>query len=157
MRNEAETSASLKSQRASCPVARASALIGDRWSILIVRDAFDGVSRFGDFQTSLGIARNILTARLRELEAAGVLIVAPAADGSAYKDYLLSDMGKALFPVVLAMRQWGEARLFQKNEKYSLLIERGTGKVVPRLQVMASEGRVLKPSDTVVKKVKLNG
>lgn len=55
-----------------CPVARCVNLIGDRWSLLIVRDAFDGMRRFGDFQRSLGVARNILSDRLKKLVEAGV-------------------------------------------------------------------------------------
>ena len=57
----------------SCPVARSVDLVGDRWSLLIVRDAFDGVHRFGDIQRSLGVARNILSDRLRKLVEAGIL------------------------------------------------------------------------------------
>jgi DNA-binding HxlR family transcriptional regulator len=156
MQLETENSKLVSQQRTTCPVARASDLIGDKWSLLIVRDAFDGISRFSDFHNSLGIARNILTARLRDLETKGVLIVAPAADGSAYKDYLLTDTGKALFPVVLAMRQWGEAQLFRKGEKHSQLRERLSGKVVPRMQVISTDGAPLGPSDTIVKKVLLH-
>lgn len=73
-----------------CPVARALDVIGDRWTLLIIRDAFDDVRRFGAFQSSLGIARNILTDRLRSLEEAGILQAVPASDGSAYQDYVLT-------------------------------------------------------------------
>jgi DNA-binding HxlR family transcriptional regulator len=83
-------------------------VIGDRWSQLIVRDAFDGVSRFGDFQVSLGVARNILANRLKALVQEGVLEVQPASDGTAYQQYVLTPKGEALFPVVVGLRQWGE-------------------------------------------------
>jgi DNA-binding HxlR family transcriptional regulator len=72
-----------------------------------VRDAFDGMRRFGEFQESLGIARNILTDRLRLLVEAGVLDVAPASDGTAYQEYVLTPKGEALFPVIVTLRQWG--------------------------------------------------
>src|SRR2546425_861504 len=124
-----------------CPVARSLDVIGDRWSLLIVRDAFDGISRFGDFQRSLGAARNILAdrwsllmvrvafggisrfgvsqrgwgaarntlaARLRRLVEAGILKPRPAAEGSAYLEYVLTAQGLELFPVIVALRQWGE-------------------------------------------------
>jgi DNA-binding HxlR family transcriptional regulator len=71
-----------------------------------VRDAFDGMRRFGEFQESLGIARNIPTDRLRLLVQAGVLDVVPASDGTAYQEYVLRPKGEALFPVIVTLRQW---------------------------------------------------
>lgn len=88
----------------ACPVARAVDAVGDRWSLLIVRDAFDGVRRFSEFQRNLGIARNMLADRLKTLVEAGVLAAAPASDGSAHHEYVLTDKGRALFPVVVALR-----------------------------------------------------
>ena len=72
-------------------------LIGDRWFLLIVRDAFDGMRRFGDFQRSLGVARNILSDRLRKLVEAGILETQAAAEGSAYQAYVLMPRGQSLF------------------------------------------------------------
>lgn len=79
---------------AECPVARSLDAIGDWWSLLIVRDAFDGIRRFGEFQRNLGMAKNILSARLRTLVEHGVLEVIPASDGSAYQEYVLTDKGR---------------------------------------------------------------
>ncbi len=138
----------------ACPVARAALVVGDRWSLLIVRDAFDGVTRFGDFVASLGIARNILTARLQALEAAGVMTTQPASDGSPYQDYVLTEAGRGLFPLVLALRQWGEDQLYQPGEARSRLVERAGGRLVPRLRVMGSAGQALQPEETVVRKLK---
>src|SRR5215813_12549754 len=70
-------------KRASCPVARPLDAIGDWWSLLIIRDAFDGLRRFGEFRESLGVAKNILATRLRNLVAHGILEMVPASDGSA--------------------------------------------------------------------------
>ncbi|WP_344746076.1 helix-turn-helix domain-containing protein [Streptosporangium vulgare] len=81
-----------------CPVARSVDAIGDWWSLLIVRDAFDGSRRFGEFQRSLGVAKNILTARLRALVAGGVLESVPASDGSAYREYVLTPKAKRSSP-----------------------------------------------------------
>lgn len=73
-------------EEAACPVARSLDAIGDGWSLLIVRDAFDGLRRFGEFQKNLGMAKNILSDRLRTLTAHGILEAAPASDGSAYQN-----------------------------------------------------------------------
>lgn len=94
---------------APCPVARTLDVIGDWWSLLIVRDAFDGVTRFSEFQKGLGMAKNILATRLRALVTHGVLEIVPAADGSAYQEYVLTEKGRALFPVIVGLRQWGRS------------------------------------------------
>src|SRR5215210_3483330 len=83
-------------EKAECAVARALDTIGDWWSLLIIRDAFFGKRRFGEFQKSLGTARNILTARLRKLVDRGVLETVPASDGSAYQEYVLTEKGRGL-------------------------------------------------------------
>lgn len=137
---------------APCPVARALDLIGDRWSLLIVRDAFDGVHRFSDFQRSLGVARNILADRLAALVAAQVLALQPAADGSAYQQYHLTSQGQQLFALVVALRQWGERFLFQPGEPHSTL-QASNGAQVAELVVRDHLGKTLRPEDTRVKKV----
>lgn len=86
-------------QDAECPVARSLDAIGDWWSLLIVRDAFDGIRRFGEFQRNLGMAKNILAARLRTLVEHGVLAVVPASDGSAYQEYVLTEKGLSLIHI----------------------------------------------------------
>lgn len=136
-----------------CPVARSVDLIGDRWSLLIVRDAFDGLRRFSDFQRSLGMARNILSDRLRKLVDAGILTTQMASDGSAYQEYVLTAQGQELFAVVVALRQWGERHLFAPGERHSTLIERGTGKPVPLMAPRAGDGTALAPASTEVRKV----
>ena len=136
-----------------CPVARSLDLIGDRWSLLIVRDAFDGVSRFGDFQRSLGAARNILADRLRRLVEAGVLEMRPAAEGSAYQEYVLTAQGLDLFPVIVALRQWGEGHLFAPGEPHSLLLQRQTGQPVRPMLPSGDNGLPLQPAQTLVRKI----
>ncbi|WP_080498448.1 winged helix-turn-helix transcriptional regulator [Burkholderia pseudomallei] len=125
----------------ACPVARAVDAVGDRWSLLIVRDAFDGVRRFSEFQRNLGIARNMLADRLKTLVEAGVLAAAPASDGSAHHEYVLTDKGRALFPVVVALRQWGESQLFGAGEPHSRLVERRSGLPVAPIGPRARRGR----------------
>jgi DNA-binding HxlR family transcriptional regulator len=111
--------------KAECAVARALDTIGDWWSLLIIRDAFFGKRRFGEFQKSLGLARNILTARLRKLVERGVLETVPASDGSAYQEYVLTEKGRGLDVVLVALRQWGESCLFEPGESCR---SRGAGK-----------------------------
>ena len=137
-----------------CPVARSVDLIGDRWSLLIVRNAFDGMRRFGDFQRDLGVARNILADRLRKLVDAGILAMQGASDGTSYQEYVLTDKGESLFPIVVALRQWGEQHLFERGERHSLLIDRRTGKPVPLMAPAAQDGTALKAQDTDVQTVK---
>jgi DNA-binding HxlR family transcriptional regulator len=138
---------------AECPVARSLDVIGDWWSLLIIRDAFDGMRRFGEFQKSLSVSKAILTARLRQLVLLGILEVAPASDGTAYKEYILTNKGRGLFNVVVGLRQWGEEFLYKRGEAHSVLIDLRHGKPVGKLVLRAHDGRLLGPSDATVKKV----
>ncbi|HEY6675994.1 MAG TPA: helix-turn-helix domain-containing protein [Terrimicrobium sp.] len=107
--------------RAACPIGRALDAVGDWWTLLIVREAFEGVSRFGEFQRSLGLAKNILSARLRTLTQHGILKTAPASDGSVYQQYVLTQKGRALLPVLVALEKWGESFMFAPGERKAML------------------------------------
>ncbi|MEN8640377.1 winged helix-turn-helix transcriptional regulator [Pseudomonas sichuanensis] len=127
-----------------CPVARALEVLGDRWALMILRDAFDGLRRFSEWQKNLGLAKNILATRLKLLVEAGLLAQQPASDGSAYKEYVLTEQGRAVFPIVIGLRQWGERYLFTEGESRSQLVDdRGQG--LETLQVRAEDGRVVEP------------
>ena len=91
-----------------CSVAQCLEIVGEWWSMLIVRDVFLGVSRFDDFQRRLGISRNILQQRLGRLVDAGVLSKVPYSEHPLRHDYRLTDKGRDLWPVLTAMRQWGD-------------------------------------------------
>jgi DNA-binding HxlR family transcriptional regulator len=91
-----------------CSVAQCLEVIGEWWSMMIVRDAFLGVSRFEDFHRRLGISRNILQQRLRTLVDAGVLVRVPYSEHPPRDDYRLTDKGRDLWPILTAMRQWGD-------------------------------------------------
>ncbi|MFK4382413.1 DNA-binding HxlR family transcriptional regulator [Bradyrhizobium sp. USDA 223] len=82
----------------ACPIARSLEALGDWWSLLIIREALFGVRRFGEFQNKLGMAKNILAARLRSLVDHGILETAPASDGSAYQEYVLTTKGSGHLP-----------------------------------------------------------
>lgn len=138
-------------QDSLCGVARPMDAIGDGWSLLIVRDALGGSRRFGEFQKSLGLAKNILAARLRHLVAHGIMEIVLASDGSAYQEYVLTEKGRGLFPLLVALRQWGEDFFFEPGEAHVHLVDRKTGHPVQKLQPRAQDGRVLKPEDTAVR------
>ena len=92
----------------NCSVAQCLEVIGEWWSMLIVRDAFLGVRRFDDFQSRLGISRNILTTRLTSLVEAGVLQKVPYQERPLRHEYRLTEKGHDLWPVLTAMREWGD-------------------------------------------------
>ena len=135
---------------AECPVARSVDAVGDWWSLLIVRDAFDGSRRFGEFQRSLGVAKNILSTRLKALVDQGILQLNPA---GAYNEYVLTPKGEALFPVIVALRQWGEAFSFKPGEPHSELLDRRDGKPLRPLEVRAADDRRVTPAETVVRRL----
>ena len=137
-------------RKARCPVARPLDAIGDWWSLLIIRDAFDGLRRFGEFQKNLGLAKNILSSRLRNLVDHGILESAPASDGSAYQEYVLTKKGRGLFQMLVALRQWGEDYFFAPGETHVALVDAKHHKPVRRLELRSQDGRVLGPGDTVI-------
>jgi DNA-binding HxlR family transcriptional regulator len=91
-----------------CSIARTLEAIGDKWSLLILRDAFYGVRRFEDFRGDLGIARNILTDRLQKLVSHGVLQKEPYDERPPRFEYRLTEKGRDLLPVILTMMKWGD-------------------------------------------------
>jgi DNA-binding HxlR family transcriptional regulator len=135
----------------ACPIARALDVIGDWWSLLIIRDALLGRRRFGEFQRSLGLAKNILSARLRNLVERGILATEPASDGSVYREYVPTAKGRGLFPILVALRQWSEEFDERPQEIATMLVDRRNGRPVRKLQLCADDGRVLAPIDTTLK------
>lgn len=91
-----------------CSIARTLGVIGERWSLLIVRDAFYGVRRFDDFRADLGIARNVLTDRLNTLVQQGVLERRQYEERPPRYEYVLTEKGAELLPVILVMMRWGD-------------------------------------------------
>ena len=134
-----------------CPIARSLDAIGDWWSMLIIRDALLGARRFGEFQKHLGLAKNILTVRLRTLVDQGILKMAPASDGSAYQEYVLTPKGRGIFPVLVALRQWSEEFDERPQEIATILVDREKGRPVRKLELYSQDGRLLSAADTAVK------
>jgi DNA-binding HxlR family transcriptional regulator len=92
----------------NCSVAQSLEIVGEWWTLLILRDCLMGVTRFDDFQQRLGIARNVLSSRLDTLVGAGVLERTPYQDNPPRSDYRLTEKGRALLPVMTALREWGD-------------------------------------------------
>jgi DNA-binding HxlR family transcriptional regulator len=136
--------------QADCPIARALSVVGDLWSILIVREAMTGVRRFNEFATRLGMAKNILADRLKKLVACGVLESVPASDGSAYNEYALTPKGQDLFTILVALRQWTERWVPEAHEWSQILVDRERGEPVGNLQLPASDGRTLTLRDVAM-------
>lgn len=135
---------------AACPIARSLDVIGDWWTLLIVRDALRGTRRFSEFQKSLGVSKNILTQRLRTLVTQGILELIPASDGSAYQEYRLTEKGRGLFQVLVALGQWGQESLAAEGVHRMGLVDREHRQPVRKLEVRASDGRLLAPGETVM-------
>ncbi len=138
-------------KEAACPIARSMESIGDCWSMLIIRNAMMGQRRFSEFQKDLGLAKNILATRLRALVTDGILATEPASDGSAYQDYVLTAKGRAVFPIMVALRQWGEDFAFAPGEATNIMVDREMGQQVRRLELHAADGRLLDFGDTAIK------
>ncbi len=139
--------------RVPCPIARALDQIGEWWSLMIVRDAFMGLSRFEEFQADLGISRNALTTRLAKLVKAGVLERVPVTPGARRKRYRLTAKGKDLFATVIALRQWGERWTFPSGKLPHVVVERESGEPIGEVRVTAQDGRALGPHQTMLKRV----
>lgn len=129
----------------NCSLAQTLEVIGERWTLLILRDAFFGRKRFEEFQKSLGIARNILTSRLNRLVDEGILEKRPV-DGGRH-EYVLTSKGLDLQPVLLAMTHWGDRYKPNARGRRIVFVERATGEPVAPMAVRSADGRVLGPRD----------
>src|SRR5713226_7092408 len=123
----------------NCSIARALEQIGEWWTFLILREAFMGTRRFDKFQRHLGIARNILSARLKKLVARGILERRVAAEDARRVEYRLTEKGRELFPVMMTLRQWGD--------RWVIGVERESSQPIAELCVTSRDGRPLRPSD----------
>jgi DNA-binding HxlR family transcriptional regulator len=123
-----------------CPVAGSLDLLGDRWSILVIRDVMNGVHRFDDLVKRLGVSRATLSDRLRSLVAAGILVAVPygSEGGRTREEYRLTAKGWDLRNVLIALREWGESHVLAPDDARLRLVDRTTGHSV-RLQLVDAE------------------
>jgi DNA-binding HxlR family transcriptional regulator len=127
----------------NCGIAQALEALGDWWTLLIVRDAFFGVRRFGEFQRSLGIAKNILAVRLAHLVEHGILERVDVGSEGERFEYRLTPKGEALLTVLTALREWSDEWVFGRGNEPVIVRDRGTGRRIAKLRVTASDGTPL--------------
>ena len=131
----------------TCSVARTLELVGERWTLLILRDAFLGVRRFDDFQRSLGIARNVLNTRLQRLVESGLLERCRYQERPERHEYRLTDMGLDLWPAVVALMEFGDKHLAGEAGPPVVLRHRGCGGTVTSARTCADCGEPLTARD----------
>jgi DNA-binding HxlR family transcriptional regulator len=124
----------------NCSIARALEQIGEWWTFLIVREALMGTRRFDNFQRNLGIARNILAARLKKLVTRGILERTVAPDDARRVEYRLSEKGRALFPVLMALRQWGDHWVVGPGRVPVIVVDRASAQPI-EVRVTSRDGR----------------
>lgn len=128
------------------------AVVGDTWTLLILRDAFYGIRRFEDFQRDLGIARNILSHRLRRLVDHGLFERREYSRRPVRREYRLTEKGKDLFGVLIAMQAWGDRWAFDDEDRLTL-IHRGCGSEAAAIPTCSECGEVLDPGNVRVEPV----
>ena len=134
----------------NCSLAQSLEIVGERWSLLIIRDTAFGIRRFDDIQKSLGIARNILTQRLSKLTNEGILVKARGKAGR--MEYQLTDKGWDLQPLLLSLFQWGEKYQPHPEGERMCFVDRTSGNPIQPMAVRSSDGRLLKSADVWAKR-----
>lgn len=117
---------------------------------MIIREAFFGIRRFEEFQSQLGIARNILTARLKKLCENGILERVPIKEGAKRHEYNLTAKGKELMPVLIALTQWGDKWIYGENSEPVIFLDRKNAEPISRIEVKSARGDNLRPRDVMV-------
>ena len=133
----------------NCGIAQALEVLGDWWTLLIVRDAFFGVRRFKDFQADLGLAKNVLADRLAHLVEHGVLEKVDVGRSGTRFEYRLTEKGEALLPVLTALREWSDEWVYGPGAEPLVMRDRRTGRRIPPLRVRDADGRPLTRRDVV--------
>ena len=132
-----------------CSLPAALDAVGERWSFLILRATFNGLHHFEEFQSELGIARNILANRLAKLVSYGILERRPMPDDRRKIEYCLTEKGGALLPTMIAMRQWGE-RWETCVPAFPVLVDERDRRPIQQIAVRAHDGRVLRGKEDLL-------
>ncbi len=135
-----------------CPMAQALERVGEWWSLLILRECFGGVRRFGDFERRLGIAKNVLSARLKHLVEAGVLERRASKEDAREIEYRLTESGKDLAPVLIALAQWGDRWIYGGKAPVRF-VNRHTGAPLADLGLRDDNGERLSLRDLQMQRV----
>ena len=132
----------------NCSIAQTLEVLGERWTLLIIRDAFRGVNRFEDFLHT-GMSRNVLTERLKRLVEYDIF-EKRAIDGKS-SEYVLTKKGLQLQPILLSITHWGDKHMANPNGLRTIFVEKKTGKPIAAMSAYSVDGRPLKPTDIDLK------
>lgn len=131
-----------------CPLSSTLGLVGDWWTLLLLHDAFDGYTRFDQFQENLGISTSLLTGRLKRLVASGVFERRPYQTNPVRHEYVLTELGRSLRPVIVVLAAWGNARL-PARRRSMILVDAATGAEADPVLVDGASGRRVDGDDFV--------
>jgi DNA-binding HxlR family transcriptional regulator len=133
-----------------CSMARAMEVVGDRWSILILREAYYGVKRFDEFEYYVGVAPNILSSRLKKFVDAGVMTRIPLPEHSGRYEYQLTEKGRDFFPAYLALKKWGDDWLAEPEGPQVVFRDRAAGREIKYPKLLTANGKPLRLEDVEV-------
>lgn len=131
-----------------CPLSTALAYVGEWWTLLLLHDLFDGYTRFDQFQANLNVSSSILTSRLKTLLEHGVIERRPYQTNPVRHEYLLTEMGRSLRPIVVALAAWGNSRL-EPDQRSMILVDAETGEEVEPVMVDRKTGKRVDGDDFV--------
>lgn len=140
--------AKIRLEDRECPLSATLGLVGDWWTLLILHDAFDGYTRFDEFQENLGVSSSLLAVRLKRLVDAGIFLRRPYQAKPVRHEYVLTDLGRSLRPVIVTLAAWGNARL-DPDERSMVLVEAETGVEAEVVVVDRATGRRVDGEDFV--------
>jgi len=129
---------------------RAMGVVGDRWSILILREAYYGIKRFDEFEYYIGIAPNVLSNRLKRLVEAGVMRRGPLPEHSARYEYILTEKGRDFFPAYLALKKWGDDWLAEPEGPQIVFREREAMREIEYPKLLSASGKPLRLEDVEI-------
>ena len=133
--------------RQSCSIAATLEVIGDPWTLLVIRDAFNGVTRFEQWQDNLGVARNVLAARLKSLVQHGVLEPRLYSERPPRNEYVLTARGKDLYGVLVTLHAWGEKHLYGDEPSGVVMTHKTCGQSLKPRIACGCCNEIVKPRD----------
>ena len=133
----------------NCSMAQALDAIGERWALLILREAFYGKTRFNQFLDELGISRNILSARLNHMVEQGILEKRQASE-TAHTEYILTESGRALRTVILSLIHWGDEFRPNPDGQRFYFTEADSGEPVKKMSIYTESGKEIRPGNIAI-------
>jgi DNA-binding HxlR family transcriptional regulator len=131
-----------------CPLSATLGIVGEWWTVLVLHDCFDGYTRFDEFQANIGLSSSMLTSRLKSLVERGILVRQPYQERPVRYEYVLTDLGRSLRPVLVALAAWRNAQL-SAGERAMVLVDRRSGREVEPVVVDAATGERVDGADFV--------